>query len=185
MAIKGTAAKYGILVLSLLLPQSGTAGPDGKPTTAPMRTARSAAKPAWARDLPREGTAERLRELRRKMAEGGIVRVRTFVRAFVPVALESLNSDFSPGVLVSGSSLEVVSPVKYKGLDLLVHHQRAPTAESCWRALGCKIEFDFQERHLEAERAKLRGLPFIYDSDLTNLVLEKPAPATMPKDAGP
>lgn len=185
MASKETMARYGILVLSLLFPLSGTAGPDGKRISAPKTGARSPAKPAWARDLPPEPTVDNLKELRRKMAERGTVHLQAVVRAFAPVALSSINRDFSPGVHVSGTRVEVASPAKYKGLDLLVHHQRTPTAESCWRVLGCKVEFDFYERHLEARQAKLRGLPFIYDRDLTNLAMEKPAPAAVHKDAGP
>ena len=125
------------------------------------------------------------KELRRRMAEGKTIRVRAIVREFLPVALSSINRDFSPGIHVSGTSVEVVSPAQYKGLNLLVHHQKTPPAESCWRALGCKVEFDFYERHLEAKQAKLQGLPFIYDRDLTNLALEKAASAAAHKDAGP
>jgi len=175
---------YGILALSLLLPLSGTAGPDGKPISPPRGGARGATEPAWARDLPPESTVDHLKELRKRMAEGGVVHVRTVVRVFIPVALSSLNRDFTPGVHVSGTTVEVVSPAKYKGLELLVHHQKAPTAESCWRAVGCKIEFDFHERHLEAKQARLRGLPFLYDRDLTNLALDQLAPAAVRKDAG-
>jgi len=166
---------HGILSLILLLPLGAKTDAESKPISAAKGGDRSAGKPSWARDMPPEGTIGFVKELQRRMAEGPIVRVQTAVQGFVPVALSSLNKDLSPGVHVSGTSVEVVSPVKYKGLELLIHHQTSPSAQSCWRTPGCRVEFDFYERQLEAKQAKLQGLPFIYDRGLKNVALGEPS----------
>lgn len=183
-------AMHGFLGLVLLLTLSAKTGAALKPTPSEKRGNRHVAKPDWARDMPPESTSDYTTELRRRMAEGQIVRVRTVVRSFLPVALSSLNEDPSPGVHASGTTVRVVSPVKYRGLQLLIHHQTPPDAESCWRVPGCKIEFDFHDRQLEAEQVKLPRVPFIYDGDLKNVTVGSPPSekATTPsvgKDAGP
>jgi hypothetical protein len=167
-------AMHSILTLVLLLPLNAKAGDETKPIPAPKGSDGVVVKPDWAKDMPPESTIGYVKELLRRMAEGKVVRVRTVVQVFLPVALSSMNEDFSHGVHVSGTSVKVVSPAKYKGLSLLIHHQTPPNAESCWRAPGCKIEFDFYDRQLEAKQAKLRGVPFIYDGFLKNLALGSP-----------
>jgi len=183
-------AMHGILCLVLLLTLNGKADVGLKPTPSEKQGGRPLAKPDWAKDLPPESTSDYLKELRRRMAEGQVVRVRAVVRSFIPVALSSLNEDLSSGVHVSGTMVRVVSPVKFKGLQLLIHHQALPDEGSCWRVPDCKIEFDFHNRQLEAKQVKLPGVPFIYDGNLKNVTVEsspweKTVTPSVGKDAGP
>jgi hypothetical protein len=179
-------AIFGTLGLGLLLSLSAQTGAEVKPTPLRKGHAKAIAKPDWARDMPPESTIDYRRDLRRRMAEGQVVRVRSVVRSFIPVALSSLSGDLSCAVHVPGTMVEIASPAKYKGLQLLVHHQPPPDAGSCWRAPGCKIEFDSYDRLLEAERVKLAGVPLIYDQDLKNISLATPSTKTpsASKDAG-
>jgi hypothetical protein len=183
-------AMHGILALVLFLTLSAKTGVESKPTPTQKGGGRSLAKPDWAGDMPPESTMDYGKELLRRMAEGQIVHVRSVARSFLPVALSSLDRDLSPGVHVSGTTVEVVSPAKFRGLQLLIHHQTPPDVKSCWRAPGCRIEFDFHDRQLEAEQVKLPGVHLIYDGDLKNVTLGSPPSkkATTPsggKDAGP
>ena len=171
-------AIHGILGLGLLLTLGAQPSAELKPTPAQKGGARTVAKPDWARGMPPESTIDYSKELRRRIAEGQIVRVRTVVRSFLPVALSSLNRELSHGVHVSGTAVEIASPPKYKGLELLIHHQRPPDARSCWRAPGCKIEFDVSERQLEATQVKLPRVPLIYNSDLKEVSLGSPSAVT-------
>jgi hypothetical protein len=185
-------AMHGILSLVLLLPLNAKAGAELKPIPAPKGGDQSVVKPDWTKHMPPESTIDYIKELRRRMAEGQTLRVHTLVQVFLPVALSSLNRDpahggLTHGVHVSGTTVEVVSPAKYKGLRLLIHHVTPPSADSCWRAPGCRIEFDCQDRLLEAKQVRLPGVPFIYDRDFKNVTLGKPSAekATAGKDAGP
>lgn len=178
-----------ILGLILLLPLSAKTGGELRPTPAQKQGDRSAAKPDWARDMPPASGSGYAKELERRIAKGQVVRVHTIVQTYLPVALSSLNEDFTHGYHLSGTTLKVVSPVKYVGAELLVHHPTPPSPESCWRAPGCRIEFDFNGRQLEARQAKLPVASFIFDRDLKNATLgssvpETPVTPSVGRDAG-
>lgn len=178
-----------ILSLILLLPLIARTGDESKRSPTQKEGDRSIVKPDWAKDMPPVSTLGYVKELERRIAKGEVVHVQVIVEAFLPIALSSLNSDFSHGYQVSGTTLKVVLPVKYKGVGLLIHHQAQPSAESCWRAPGCKVEFDFNDRRLEAEQVRLPGTFFIYDSDLKNVTLgsvpEKAPTTSVGRDAAP
>lgn len=180
---------HSILGLVLILTLSAKAGAAANRNPAQKGPDQSVARPDWAKGLPSDSTSEYIKELRKRIAEGQIVHVRAAVRSFLPIALSSQNKDHSPGVHVSGAMVEVVSPAQYKGLQLLVHHHKAQVTGSCWRVVGCKIEFDFPDRQLEARQMKLPGLLFLYDRDLKNVTLGAPSPEkaatpTVGKDGG-
>jgi hypothetical protein len=67
--------------------------------------------------------------------------------------------------------VRIASPSYYEGLEPLIHHVKPPSADSCWQAPGCAVEFDLHEWLLEARRAGLHGAGFLHNRDLRNLAL--------------
>ena len=151
---------------------------EATPRFAVKQDAKSVVRPDWAKDMPPESSAEYTVELRRRMLEGTMVRVRAIVQVFHATALSSINKGGLGGIHVAGTKVKVASPQKYDGLELLIHHAKSPGDDSCWRVTGCVAEFDIVERQLEARQAGMRGMGFIYDRDLKNVSLVQPNPST-------
>jgi hypothetical protein len=123
---------------------------------------------------PSAHTSEYSLELRKRIANGRIVRARTVVKAYYPVALESFDLT-TGGFHVSGTRVRIVLPQEFAGVALFVYHDQEPAEGSCWRTPGCAAEFDLYERLLEARQAGMDCTwLFLYDSELNNTVLDRP-----------
>jgi len=165
------------LVLAMFLTAAN--GAEVMPKSTARQDAKSAVRPEWAKDMPTESSAEYTVEFRKRMLKGEVVRARAIVQAFNGIALSSVNKDGLGGVHVAGTKVKIAFPEKYDGLELLIHHAKLPSNDSCWRVTGCVAEFDIFERQLEARQSGMRGTGFIYDRDLKNLKLLPPSVPNM------
>ena len=133
------------------------------------------ALPEWMKEMPPIGTKEYLSELRERVSRGKAVRVRAVFHRFYDIG----GSQFSLGPegehTWSTTICRIVSPERFVGWMLPVNHSSKLPADSCWRRQGCTVEFDVNERIIEAENARIRGFTeMLFKEQLENLKVTMP-----------
>jgi hypothetical protein len=163
-----------VFSLLLLASLSAMVGVEVAAKGAPREQKKIVAKPAWAKDIPSTNPYEAGLELQRRIALGQVVRARAVIKVFLPIALSSFSLNGTDDIHVAGTKVKIVYPKRFEGLDLLIHHNKMPGEDSCWRKPDCEVEFDLYQRLLETLQAGMDTW-FIYDSDLKNIAFARPA----------
>jgi hypothetical protein len=133
-------------------------------------TSKRQPEPEWMKGMPPRESKEYLVELRQRVAQGNLVRVRTIFHRFHEIG----GSHFSLGMegenTWATTICQIVAPKQYAGWLIPVNHASKPAHDSCWRTQGCIIEFDVNERIVEAENARVHGFTtLLYKEELGNV----------------
>ena len=134
-------------------------------------------EPDWMKEMPPRGSKEYLEELRRRVAQGSLVRFRCVFRQFREIGGSRFGLDSEGEITWATTILRIISPEKYAGWTVAINHGSMPSADSCWRREGCVMEFGANERVVEAQHARILGFTTVlYKEELESVTTTTPSP---------